>query len=68
MSRVTDWSGDVAKMLEPITDPIEAFRKSIQTVMGKKLAKGETVGRVEAEILYALAQNKQSGRLDVGDI
>lgn len=64
---VTDWSGDVADILEPSTDPIEAFRKSLHTVLGRKLAKGETVGRVEAEILYALAKNKQQ-RLEVGDI
>lgn len=56
-----DWSGNLPAMLEdsgsdPDPDPIELFRRGAQTLLGRKLGKGETIGRVEAEILVALAR------------
>lgn len=69
MSDQTHWSGNLPEMLaQPQDDPIESYRKSLQTVLGRKLAKGVTVGRVEAEVLMGLAQQSKPGRLEVGDI
>lgn len=61
------WSGNVPVIgtVDTSEDPIESFRRSLHTVLGKRLAKGQTVSRQDAEILYALAQNKrteQAGR------
>lgn len=68
MSKQESWSGNLPAMLVQEEDPIEAFRKSLQVVLGRKLAKGSTVGRVEAEVLIGLAQQQQPVRLEVGDI
>lgn len=68
MSDSENWSGNLPAMLVQEEDPIEAFRKSLQVVLGRKLAKGSTVGRVEAEVLMGLAQQQKPGRLEVGDI
>lgn len=68
VSKQESWSGNLPAMLVQDEDPIEAFRKSLQVVLGRKLAKGVTVGRVEAEVLMGLAQQSKPGRLEVGDI
>lgn len=67
MSNSENWSGNLPAMMNQTTDPVESFRKSLQTVLGRKLAKGSTIGRVEAEVLLALAQHKPE-RIEVGDI
>lgn len=66
MSKQESWSGNLPSMLIQEEDPIEAFRKSLQVVLGRKLAKGVTVGRVEAEVLMGLAQQKVPGRFESG--
>lgn len=58
MSKQESWSGNLPTMMEPYVDPIESFRKSLQVVLSRKLAKGSTIGRVEAEVLLGLAQQK----------
>lgn len=68
MSKQESWSGNLPNMLIQEDDPIESYRKSLQVVLGRKLAKGVTVGRVEAEVLMGLAQQRVPKRLEVGDI
>lgn len=62
MSKQESWSGNLPAMLVQEEDPIESFRKSLQTVLGRKLDRGHTVGRVEAEVLLALAQPSDKAR------
>lgn len=56
MSKQESWSGNLPAMLVQEEDSIEAFRKNLQVVLGRKFARGVTVGRMEAEVLLALAQ------------
>lgn len=59
-----NWSGNLPEMLaQPQDDPIETYRKSLQTVLGRKLGKGHTIGRVEAEVLFALASRDDIPRV-----
>lgn len=66
----SSWSGNVPALgaVDTSEDLIEAFRRSLHTVLGHRLAKGQTVSRQDAEILYALAQNRGRDRVEVGDI
>lgn len=64
MSDQTHWSGNLPEMIgQPEEDPIECYRKSLQTVLGRKLAKGQTIGRIEAEVLFALAERDDIPRI-----
>lgn len=67
MSKFENWSGNLPAMTRsPEIDAVDYFRQSIQAVLGRRFARGETVGRTEAEILYKTAVILTADKMEAG--